>query len=427
LPLSLEPSLPVSPAEFASLIAPLGPFEPLPHVAVAVSGGADSLATALLVRDWVRDQGGDILALVVDHGLRPESGAEAQATMARLSRLGIAGDILTLTDLAPGPSIAARARHARHAALAAECGRRGILHLVFGHHAADQAETVCMRLLAGSAEAGLAGMSPLVETALLRRLRPLLSIPPGRLRANLRAVGLDWVEDPSNRNPTQQRARLRALRDDPAGEGLATRALVLSSAARGGTRAAREAAIAEELAEKAAIYPAGFAHLRQGAVSAEALAALVAMISGSSWPISPDRVRDLAQSPRPATVAGVQIIPAGRFGDGVLLVREPAAVAGACPARAGDVWDGRFRLIGTVPEGCEVGAWANEAPRDRELFLMIVARTLPVLRCNGRVIAKSAAIMHNFVFSPGLSAASAPFFPLPVGVGRGQSVARIGG
>ena len=400
MPLSLEPSLPVSPAEFASLIAPLGPFEPLPHVAVAVSGGADSLATALLVRDWVRDQGGDILALVVDHGLRPESGAEAQATMARLSRLGIAGDILTLTDLAPGPSIAARARHARHAALAAECGRRGILHLVFGHHAADQAETVCMRLLAGSAGAGLAGMSPLVETALLRRLRPLLSIPPGRLRA---------------------------LRDDPAGEGLATRALVLSSAARGGTRAAREAAIAEELAEKAAIYPAGFAHLRQGAVSAEALAALVAMISGSSWPISPDRVRDLAQSPRPATVAGVQIIPAGRFGDGVLLVREPAAVAGACPARAGDVWDGRFRLIGTVPEGCEVGAWANEAPRDRELFLMIVARTLPVLRCNGRVIAKSAAIMHNFVFSPGLSAASAPFFPLPVGVGRGQSVARIGG
>ena len=162
-------------------------------MAVAVSGGADSLATALLMRNWVRDQGGDILALVVDHGLRAESRSEAEATIARLSAMGIAAVLLSLTDLAPGPGIAARARDARHAVLEAEAARRGIVHLVFGHHAADQAETVCMRLLAGSGEGGLSGMSPLVETALLRRLRPLLSIPPARLRATLRVAGVEWV------------------------------------------------------------------------------------------------------------------------------------------------------------------------------------------------------------------------------------------
>ena len=423
----MTPSLPVGPAEFASLIAPLGPFEPQPHVAVAVSGGADSLATALLVRDWVRDQGGDILALVVDHGLRTDSRTEAETTIARLFGMGIEAVLLPLTDLAPGPGIAARARDARHAVLEAAAARRGILHLVFGHHAADQAETVCMRLLAGSGEGGLAGMSPLVETARLRRLRPLLSIPSARLRATLRVEGLGWVEDPSNRNPTQQRARLRALRGDPAGDGLATRALVLSAAARGVARAAREAEIAAELAAKAAIYPHGFAHLQPGRISAEALAALVAMIAGASWPISPDRVRDLAEQPRPATIAGVQIVPAGRYGAGVLLVREAAAVQGAVPARHGMVWDGRFRLTGPVPEGCEVGAWAQEAPRTREIFLMIVARTLPVLRCNGRVIAKSPAMMDDFVFTPRFCASPARFFPLPVGAGRGQSGGCIGG
>lgn len=396
-------------------------------MAVAVSGGADSLATALLMRNWVRDQGGDILALVVDHGLRAESRSEAEATIARLSAMGIAAVLLSLTDLAPGPGIAARARDARHAVLEAEAARRGIVHLVFGHHAADQAETVCMRLLAGSGEGGLSGMSPLVETALLRRLRPLLSIPPARLRATLRVAGVEWVEDPSNHNPTQQRARLRALRNDPGGDGLATRGLVLSSAARGETRAAREAEIAAELAAKAVIYPHGFAHLQPGAISAEGLAALVGMIGGALWPISPDRVRDLAADPRPATIAGVRFIPAGRYGTGMLLVREEVAVQGAIPAREGVVWDGRFRLIGPVPKGCEVGAWAKDAPRDREIFLMIVARTLPVLRCNGRVVTKSPAIIGNFVFNPRFCASSAPFFPLPVSAGKGQSVRRIGG
>jgi len=86
----------VDAAEFASLMAPLGPFGDRPAIAVAVSGGPHSLALALLARDWVAARGGALRALVVDHGLRADSDEEAGAVAAMLASQGIAADILML-------------------------------------------------------------------------------------------------------------------------------------------------------------------------------------------------------------------------------------------------------------------------------------------------------------------------------------------
>jgi tRNA(Ile)-lysidine synthase len=72
----------LSTAEFETLMRPLGPFEPRPHLAVGVSGGADSMALAHLAAAWVASRGGQIAALVVDHGLRAESRAESEAACA---------------------------------------------------------------------------------------------------------------------------------------------------------------------------------------------------------------------------------------------------------------------------------------------------------------------------------------------------------
>src|SRR5260370_311883 len=69
---------PVDSVAFAVSMTALGPFEPSPHIAVAVSGGSDSLALLLLLRDWSSSLGGRLTALTVDHGLRPEAGAECQ-------------------------------------------------------------------------------------------------------------------------------------------------------------------------------------------------------------------------------------------------------------------------------------------------------------------------------------------------------------
>ena len=87
---------PLDAAAFARLMTPFGPFEQAPALAVAVSGGRDSLALALLAHDWARVRGGKIAGLIVDHGLRAESGAEAAATRDVLERMDRPDPLLDL-------------------------------------------------------------------------------------------------------------------------------------------------------------------------------------------------------------------------------------------------------------------------------------------------------------------------------------------
>jgi len=373
-------------------MAPLGPFEDRPRLAVAVSGGADSLSLALLADAWARQRGGSMLALVVDHGLRAESAAEARLTLGRLAGRGIPGRLLTLSGLMHGPALAERARAARHAVLEAACAEAGIVHLLYGHHACDQAETVAMRLLAHSGPAGLAGMAALSESATVRRLRPLLAVPPLRLRATLRAAGMEWVEDPSNRDPATLRARLRALRRDPDGTGPATEAAVRAAAARGNARAAAERGAAELLARGARLYPEGFAVLGPGLLPTAPLAALLRVLAGAEWPPSEKQLARLAEAPAAATIGGVRILPAGRLQPGGwLLVREEAAMAAGVPAVPGAVWDGRFRLCtdAVLPEGARLEALGAESARLRRHshWPAAVLRALPAVRVQGSLFA----------------------------------------
>jgi tRNA(Ile)-lysidine synthase len=195
--------------EFATLMAPFGPFEAQPVLAVAVSGGRDSLALALLAHDWAAAREGQVLALIVDHGLRPESGTEAVSTLDRLAALGIAGEILTWVGPKPVSGLQQAARDARYRLLLEACRRHGILHLLVGHHAGDQAETVAMRAARNSGADGLAGMAALVEHRDARLLRPLLAVPRVRLTAMLEGRGVGWIDDPSNSDRRFERVRVR--------------------------------------------------------------------------------------------------------------------------------------------------------------------------------------------------------------------------
>lgn len=336
----------LTPDEFAALMAPLGPHAPGRRVAVAVSGGADSTALALLAHGW-----GDSLALIVDHGLRVESAAEAQAVAQRLHGIGITAQILTLRDLPAGPGIAARARAARYAALEAACLQAGRYDLLLGHHAQDQAETFAIRLRARSGQAGLACMPLLRESASLRLLRPLLGVPPARLRATLIAAGLDWVEDPSNRDPRQERARVRAVMTEAQAGLWAAEAI-----AHGAARADEDQASAAELAACCTLFPQGFVHIAAPQLSAASLRALLRMVGGAAFAPAPAAAARLAARLRPATLGGCRLMLAGRFGMGFLLLREAAAIAPSCPAGPGMLWDGRWRLEAPeeLPEAAEI-------------------------------------------------------------------------
>ncbi|KFM26966.1 tRNA(Ile)-lysidine synthase [Auxenochlorella protothecoides] len=188
---------------------------PTTRLAIALSGGPDSMALAALLSAWHAEVSPDLPpppALIVDHGLRPESGREAAAVAATASALGLA------------PRTAARA--ARYSLLLAACRSSACSGLLTAHHADDQEETFLLRLLHGSGLRGLACMAPLSPWPLASNtrhrapathapppllLRPLLSVHKAELLAFGAAMGIPHVTDPTNATPAYQRNRLRAL------------------------------------------------------------------------------------------------------------------------------------------------------------------------------------------------------------------------
>ena len=178
-------------------------------LAVAVSGGPDSLALLLLAHGVA---GARITALTVDHGLRAESAAEARFVAALSADLGVAHHILPVIVEASGDGPQAAARAARYEAMGTWCAAAGIGALLTAHHADDQAETVLMRLARGAGVGGLAGIRrerPLNDAVTL--VRPLLGWKKAELVAIVRAAGVDAVDDPSNRSPRYDRTAVRAL------------------------------------------------------------------------------------------------------------------------------------------------------------------------------------------------------------------------
>jgi tRNA(Ile)-lysidine synthase len=403
---------------FTAAMDRLGPFEPHPALAVAVSGGADSMALAILARDWVCPRGGTLLALVVDHGLRTASNDEARTTIERLKHRGITARILELTNLPPGPALAERARIMRYEVLASACALAGRLHLLLGHHAADQVETLVMRVLRSSQTHGLAGMAALRETAGVRLLRPLLGIAPESLRQFLTESGVAWVDDPSNSDQRALRARLRHRL-----AAVSTDALPAALAAAGQLRGREENQTASELARRATIRPEGFALLTQGRIGVETLRSLIATIGGTAYKPAPGQLTGLAAHMKPATVAGVRILPAGRLGEGFLILREGAAIGAPIQASHGALWDGRFRLIAPdgVPATATIGKLGDDATRFRRSTSLpsVILRTLPAIRIGEGL----AFVPHlgyscrendmpiNVLFSPAIQAAGAAFVP----------------
>src|SRR5207244_9360514 len=137
------------------------------------------------------------------------SRAEAQAVGALARRLGLAHEILVWDDEKPTTGIEAAAREARYRLLAALARRRRAAAIATAHTLDDQAETVLMRLAAGSGPAGLAAMRPVEARDGLKVLRPFLGIRKQRLVATLARDGIAWSEVPMNADPRFARPRLR--------------------------------------------------------------------------------------------------------------------------------------------------------------------------------------------------------------------------
>lgn len=195
----------------ARLLARLDPGASYP-LAVAFSGGGDSVALLDLVASWARTYRRSIVALTVDHRLHPDSPEWTRKAQALAHRLGCQWQGLTWERPTPGVGLTARARAARHALLADAARSAGARVLLFAQTRDDRLEADWMRSQEGASIGNLREWSPSPAWPQGRGMmlfRPLLDEGREALRRHLRLRSLDWIEDPANADLRFGRSRAR--------------------------------------------------------------------------------------------------------------------------------------------------------------------------------------------------------------------------
>ena len=239
---------PISVAQAKRLFAD---WKSAPAIVLAVSGGPDSMALMWLAARWRRAlaRGPRLVAVTVDHGLRTEAAREARDVKRLARSLEVPHRTLRWTGAKPKTGLPAAARAARYRLLAQAARANGATHILTAHTRDDQAETLLMRMLRGSGIAGLAAMTRVSEREGLWLARPLLDVSKAQLVATLNRARINFADDPTNRDVSYTRPRLRALMPALAEEGGDSKNL-----ARLAARLARANAALEVLADGAERY-----------------------------------------------------------------------------------------------------------------------------------------------------------------------------
>src|ERR1700735_2359868 len=178
---------------------------------LAVSGGPDSVALMWLAARWRKalSRGPHLLAVTVDHGLRPESAREARDVKRLAHALDVPHRTMRWTGEKPKSGVPAAARAARYRLLAGAACQSGASHILTAHTRDDQAETLLMRLLRGSGIGGLAAMARESGREGVFIARPFLNISKSQLIATLETAGISYADDPTNRDINFTRPRIR--------------------------------------------------------------------------------------------------------------------------------------------------------------------------------------------------------------------------
>lgn len=180
-------------------------------IAVAVSGGSDSMALTLLANDYFDTP---ITAITVDHCLRNESRNEALQVGKWLGEYDIHHKILSWHGGKPNSNIQAEARNARYELMGQYCNENDIKYIFVAHNKNDQAETLLMRLMRGSGVRGLASIAEISSFNNIKIVRPLLDFSKIEIKSYLNKINQDWIEDPSNSNDKYERVRVRNIIND---------------------------------------------------------------------------------------------------------------------------------------------------------------------------------------------------------------------
>lgn len=337
------------------------------RLAVAVSGGRDSMALLRLLARWAgrRRDRPRLVALSVDHGLRPGSAAEVVQVAAWCAAIGVEHHGLVWRGVKPATRVEERAREARYRLLTGWCRAQGVAVIALAHQREDQAETFLMRLARSSGLDGLAAMAPRAMRDGIEIWRPLLDISRARIEASLAAFGQDWIDDPANADPAFERVRMRAGRAALERLGLAAPAIAAAAAKLRRAAAALDRIADEHFAASASVDPAGYVRLDAAALARapeeivlRVLARAILLVGGQS------RLADAALARTAAAVMGANSAATlgrcriSRRGAEIEVVRESRSLP-RCELAPGAalVWDRRFVVtLGRRQPAVELGA-----------------------------------------------------------------------
>lgn len=344
-------------------------------ILVGFSGGGDS--RALLQRALDTAEGQPVLAAIIDHGIRPDSRAEADRAADAARDAGAEAQVLSLNWPNTSKPSQAAARSGRMFALTTLAKQHGAREIFLGHTMDDQAETVLMRVTQGSGWRGLAGMAMDAPAPLwpggrgLRLRRPLLNTRRQHLREALAARGIGWIEDPSNEAQRFLRVRARERLNAWTGGDLGVERWARLAASIAPLAAAVDGA-ARALITRAARFVEGTIALNRDTYRGEttdvrchALATILYASSGSSAAADPDQLARLDEEivrgqARGATLAGARYVARDNE---LFFSRDPGAVLGRAgvlaappeplPVGEARVWDGRVAVT-ALEEGWEI-------------------------------------------------------------------------
>lgn len=334
--------------------------DPAPdRIAVAVSGGGDSMALLHIALRAAAHLGWQVSAVTVDHGLRPESAAEAAGVAAYCAARGVAHATLRWQGPDPQGNLMDQARRARYRLMGDWAKAQGIAHVLLGHTADDDAEGFVMNLARSAGLDGLSGMRRDWQEGGVFWHRPLLQLSRAGLRAYLRRNALTWVDDPSNDNPRFARVRARqAIRAlAPLGITVETVTSTLSNLADARQAMVRvTAAVARDITEQAGALslPADAFAALDHEVARRLLGAVIQWMGGAEY--GPRGAQVSALQGKLAEQGGAQLggvrflLRQGRLH----MLREPRAVQSPLPF--GQIWDHRWHVTGPALPGLEIGA-----------------------------------------------------------------------
>ena len=195
--------------EFIKIIEKKYTFEKNPLVAVAVSGGPDSMSLLFLVNAFIKYKKGNLIALIVNHRIRKNSKKEAKYVSAYLDKNNINSQILTVDKDNVTKNSMNEARNNRYNLLTKFCIQNNILHLFVAHHKDDNLETFLNRKIAGSDFYGLKSMSELLLYNKVSVIRPLLNFSKETLLDYNKKYKIEYINDPSNFNLEYTRPIIR--------------------------------------------------------------------------------------------------------------------------------------------------------------------------------------------------------------------------